>query len=195
MTLPLTRENRDKVWTYEDYLQLPEDGNRYEIIEGVLYVSPTPFTVHQLLSRRLLFVFYEMERRGEGYIYNAPTGLKLDGGNPVEPDLIFLRADQRHQIKRKYILGPPHLVVEILSPGTARLDRVKKMRLYAKNRIPHYWLLDPDSKVLEVLKLGEQHYSLEATLESGDHYESPDFPGLHLDLSQLFEDMPGEDED
>ena len=77
-------------------------------------------------------------------------------------------------------------MVEILSPGTARLDRVKKLRLYAKNRIPHYWLLDPDSKVLEALKLGEQH--------CGDHYESPDFPGLHLDLSQLFEDMPGEED-
>jgi Uma2 family endonuclease len=194
MTIPLLRENREKVWTYDDYLQLPNDGNRYEIIEGVLYVSPAPLTPHQLLSRRLQFCFYELERQGLGYIYNAPTGLMLDGGTTVEPDLIYLRADQRSQIKRKYILGSPYLIVEVLSPGTARLDRVKKLRLYAKNQIPHYWLLDPESKVLEVMKLVGIHYSMEATLESGDSYESLDFPGFKIDLAALFEDIPGEED-
>lgn len=190
----MLRENHDKVWTYDDYLQLPNDGNRYEIIEGVLYVSPVPWTPHQVLSRRLQFAFYELERQGFGYIYNAPTGLMLDGGTTVEPDLIYLRADQRSQIKRKYILGAPHLIVEVLSPGTVRLDRVKKLRLYSKNQIPHYWLLDPESKVLEVMKLVGSHYRMEATLESGDSYESDDFPGLKLNLSELFEDIPGEDD-
>jgi len=194
MTVPILRENHEKVWTYDDYLQLPNDGNRYEIIEGVLYVSPVPWTPHQVLSRRLQFAFYELERQGFGYIYDAPTGLMLDGGTTVEPDLIYLRADQRSQIKRKYILGAPHLIVEVLSPGTARLDRVKKLRLYSKNQIPHYWLLDPESKVLEVMKLVGSHYRMEATLESGDSYESDDFPGLKLNLSELFEDIPGEDD-
>lgn len=141
----------------------------------------------------MLFHFYAKEQAREGFIYGG-TGLVLDDGATVEPDLIYLRADQRSQIKRKYILGAPHLIVEVLSPGTARLDRVKKLRLYAKNRIPHYWLLDPESKVLEVLKLTGSNYSMEATLESGDLYESPDFPGLNIDLAALFEDIPGEED-
>jgi Uma2 family endonuclease len=72
-------------WTYEDYLRLPEDGKRYEIIDGVLYVSAAPLTKHQLISRRLQFFFYQFELEGAGFVYNAPVDLLMRAAPRFSP--------------------------------------------------------------------------------------------------------------
>lgn len=172
-----------KYWTYADVQRLPEDGKRYEVIDGVLYVSPAPRTIHQLLSRRLQFFFYQFELEEAGYIYNAPTDLRMDGCDPVEPDLIFLTADQCDQIQDKWIDGPPYLLVEILSPKSGSRDRVKKLRKYAQNKVPFYLIVDPKASTFEVLELDGETYRLTHALEPG---ESWTFRGKTLDLTQLF---------
>jgi Uma2 family endonuclease len=128
--------DRHKFWTYEDSLSLPSDGQRYEILDGVLYVSPSPSSLHQILSRRLQFFFYQFEQEGLGYIFNAPKDLLMPGCTPVQPDLIYLSRDQRGHIRDKYLQGVPHLVAEILSPSTRSLDRVKKLNRFAQNGVP-----------------------------------------------------------
>ena len=184
MTLQL---DLDKVWTYEDYLAIPDDGQRYEVIDGVLYVSPSPRQIHQLISRRLQFFFYQFELEGQGFIYNAPMDLLMPGCTPVQPDLIFLTRAQRPLICDKYIDGVPLLVVEILSPSTRSYDRVKKLNRYAKSGLPYYVIVDPEDPSFEVFALDNGTYRLEHSLGHGDSWE---FQGKTLDLTALFLPLP-----
>lgn len=181
--------DRHKVWTYEDSLSLPTDGQRYEVLDGVLYVSPSPGTLHQILSRRLQFFFYQLELEGMGYIFNAPMDLLMPGCTPVQPDLIYLRREQRGQIKEKYLEGVPYLVAEILSPSTRSLDRVKKLNRFAQNGVPYYLLVDPEACTLEVLSLRDGRYSIES-LGIEDRWE---FEGRVLEMAALFEPLPEEE--
>lgn len=174
--------DREHYWTYEDSLTLPDDGRRYEIIDGVLYVSPSPRTWHQTLSRRLQFFFYQFEVAGQGYVFDAPMDLLMPGCTPVQPDLIFLTRDQKPMIEEKAIVGVPHLLVEILSPGTRSLDRVKKLNRYAQNAVPFYLIVDPDAACMEVLIFGTKDYHVLALSEE-DEWE---FLGRKLDLAALF---------
>lgn len=160
--------SQEKVWTYEDVQRLPEDGRSYEVIDGVLYVSPSPHQIHQLLSRRLQFFFYQFELEDQGYIYDAPMDLIMPGCTPVQPDLMFLLPEQFHQIQEKWIEGPPHVVVEILSPDSASRDRVRKLRKYASCGVPYYLLVDPVAQTLEVLHLDGATYRVAETKEPGD---------------------------
>ncbi|MFA7484316.1 MAG: Uma2 family endonuclease [Vulcanimicrobiota bacterium] len=177
----------DRYWTYEDYLQLPDDRNRYEIIHGRLYVSPPPRTFHQTVSRRIQFLLYRLEQEKKGFIFNAPVGLMIPGGTPVEPDLVYLRTEQRQFIEERYINGPPHLVVEILSPSTASRDRTLKLNLYAQARVPHYWIVDPDACTLEVYHLKGDHYLVHAALDKdGSYTATEEAEGLEIHLPEIF---------
>ena len=179
MTLQLDSE---RVWTYEDYQALPDDGRRYEIIDGVLYMSPSPRTIHQLVSRRLQFFFYQFELEGRGFIYDAPVDLLMPGCTPVQPDLIFLQREQEALVTEKCIQGIPHLVVEILSSNRS-YDRVKKLNKYAKNGIPFYIIVDPEDPAFEVYRLDGQTYRLEHSLTLGDTWQ---WEEKTLDLTALF---------
>ena len=176
----------DKFWTYQDYLELPDDRNRYEVIHGRLYVSPPPRTFHQTVSRRLQFLFYQLEREQKGYIFDAPVGLMIPGATPVEPDLIYLRADQKDLIEEKFINGPPHLIVEILSPSTASRDRTLKLNLYAGAGVPHYWIVDPDSCTIEVYHLKDDHYQVMAALNKDESYTAVEAEGIEVRLAEIF---------
>lgn len=186
MTLSL-RQDRDKVWTYQDYLSLPEDGKRYEIIDGVLYVSPSPLSIHQLLSKRLQFFLYQFELDGLGYVYAAPLDVHMPGCTPVQPDLIYLTREQRGFIQERGIFGAPHLLVEILSPGTRSLDRVKKLNKYAAAGVPNYIMVEPEASILEWLQLDGHGYRLAQSLGEGDSWT---FQGKSLPLSDLFAELP-----
>lgn len=183
MTISL---QEDKFWTYQDYLALPDDRNSYEIIHGRLYVSPPPRTFHQTVSRRIQYVLYQLELKGRGFIFDAPVGLMIPGATPVEPDLIFLTPEQRDQIAEKYIDGPPHLIVEILSPSTASRDRTLKLNLYAEAGVPHYWIVDPDACTLEVFHLVESHYQVKAALNKDETYTATEVEGVELSLAEIF---------
>ncbi|MEW6279160.1 MAG: Uma2 family endonuclease [Candidatus Eremiobacterota bacterium] len=188
MALHLERDDRE--WTYEDYLQLPDDGNRYEIIDGRLYVSPAPSPYHQTLSRRVQFWFYPLELAGQGQIFNAPVDLLMAGATPVQPDLVFLGPEQASMITRRALEGVPTLVVEILSASTAGRDRTIKCHKYASCGVPHYWILDPFARTLEMYRLVEGHYRLERALGEHDRYECADFPGVVVDMAALFAGIP-----
>lgn len=180
MTLSLDPE---KDWTYEDYSQIPEDGQVYQVIDGRLFVTPSPVSIHQVISRRLLVFFYQFEMEGRGFIFHAPMDLILRGGTPVQPDLLYLTHDQRGMVKEKFIEGSPHLVVEILSPSTRSLDRVTKMNLYAANKIPLYVLVEPQDQTVEIFRFENGHYFLDQALDQDGSWE---FQGKRLELKTLF---------
>jgi Uma2 family endonuclease len=177
-----------KIWTYDDYCSLPNDGQRYEIIEGRLYVNPAPTSAHQIVSKRLQYQFYELERAGQALVFNAPFDVFLPGTSPVQPDLVVLTPEQRALVQKKGLYGVPTVIIEILSPGTSSYDGIIKLKRYAASGVPWYWLVDLQDRSLEVLRLQDDgHYLIEAALIEGDVY-SPDAPfPVVVDLTALFD--------
>src|SRR5256885_1751772 len=139
--------------TIADWDAIPYDEwNRYEIIEGELFVSCSPGLTHQMVSTNLLVsIGIFLETNPVGTVVTTP-GLILSNFSGVIPDLVFFSRQQRNTIvKDDRLHGPPALVIEILSPGSAniRRDRIVKLQLYAKHGVPEYWLIDPKNLIVE----------------------------------------------
>jgi Uma2 family endonuclease len=149
-------------WTYEDWLRLPDDGWQYEVIKGVLYMVPTPTTTHQRVCFNLalgLGTFVRERRLGE--VFTAPVDVYLpDQETPVQPDLLFIAAGRREIIRERGIEGAPDLVIEVLSPRTWWRDRRVKLPLYEETGVPECWLVDPQSRSVEVYHREGATYSL-----------------------------------
>jgi Uma2 family endonuclease len=147
-----TISNPIKVFSYQDYLKLPEEpGYRYEVLEGMLVKDPSPNVIHQRVSRRLQRIledyFLKVDSRGE--IFDAPLDVTLGDITVVQPDLFYVSGEQKVIIKESRIDGPPTLIVEILSPSSGRKDRLQKMRIYQQAQVQHYWIVNPEEKTLE----------------------------------------------
>jgi Uma2 family endonuclease len=175
------------VLTYDDYCELPNDRNRYEILDGELSVTPAPAAKHQIALgnlHRILSVYVFANHFGR--LMLAPTDLILAATSVVQPDLIFIGNDRIQVVTERGVEGTPTLVIEILSPTTHRTDRQTKAQLYAKYGVPHYWLMDPDTHVLEAYELSGEQYNLVIKAQDGDVFSPPLFPGLSFQISDLW---------
>jgi len=173
--------------TYRDYEALPDDGKRYEVIEGELYVSPSPTPRHQFILRNIQWRFLEaFQATGKGEVLFAPIDVVLDEGNVVQPDIVFIRTERAGIIGPKNIQGAPDLVIEILSPNTRRTDTQVKFALYARFNVLHYWIVDPDSERVETFRLQDGAYRSAGACSSPETMAPEDFPGLTLDLKAVF---------
>ncbi len=170
---------------YQEYAQIPNDGQRHEIVGGQHIVNPAPYTYHQKLSGRIHFQLYsQIEQRELGEVYSAPTDLQLSEIDIVQPDLIVVLERHRKIITQAKIDGTPDLVVEILSPSTVHYDRKKKKDLYLRSGVPEYWIVDPDRHVVEqfVLKAGVyEHFGNQA-----DSIVPQCLPDVCVDLSVVW---------
>ncbi len=137
-------------WTREEVLALPDDGNRYELIDGELLVSPSPRWLHQravLALVRRVDPYVRQHRLGStGF---APCDLDLEHGQLVQPDLFVIRLRNGREPLDWAELGVPRLVSEVLSPSTAFNDRNRKRRKYQRSRINEYWIVDTDARLIE----------------------------------------------
>ncbi len=143
-------------WTYEDYAALPDDGNRYEIIDGVLYLMPSPAERHQAASVNFTFELVSYLRQtGLGRLFHAPfdVELPLTPTVTVQPDIVVVLHANQGIITRSRIRGVPDLVIEILSPGTMGYDRRVKQDAYARAGVPEVWFADPANTTVELLAL------------------------------------------
>jgi Uma2 family endonuclease len=175
------------VLTYDDYRDLPNDRNRYEILDGELSVTPAPSTKHQRISGRLyLILAHHVLANQLGDIYAAPTDLILAPTTVVQPDLLFIGTDRRGIVTERAIEGSPTLVIEILSVTTRRMDRQTKAQLYAKHEVPHYWLIDPDQQTLEAYELAGDQYNLVFNAQNAEVFTPSLFPGLSIRLADLW---------
>ncbi|MEW5921450.1 MAG: Uma2 family endonuclease [Bacillota bacterium] len=176
-------------YTYEDYLQIPEEpGYRFEILEGILVKEPSPSMHHQRVSRELgcqLITFFN-NFDPEGELFFAPLDVTLATGNVLQPDILFVSGARKEVMREERIDGPCDLVVEIMSPTNRRKDRLRKMEIYRKAGIPHYWLADPEENTLEAFMLRDGNYTLVVAGGPGDKFTHPEFPGLDLDLDRVF---------
>lgn len=176
-------------WTYEDWLRLPSDGYRYEILNGELHMTPPPSLKHQhvvtKLSRRMgAFI----EERGLGWLWVSPVGVRLPNQPvPVQPDVVFVRAERRDVIGDDYVEGTPDLVVEVLSPSNWLYDRREKLRAYQEAGVPEYWIVDCRARTVEVRVLEEGRYTLQAEFRSGEAARSQVLAGFQVVVDDLFE--------
>lgn len=173
--------------TYSDYQLLPDDGTRYEIIAGELYMTPAPVTRHQLIVGRLTQALMNyLDIHPIGTVLAAPTDVLLSETDVVQPDLLFVHNDSQARITEKNIQGPPNVVVEILSPGTSARDRQLKRNRYEHFGVAEYWLVDPNRDEIELLRLASGHYHSEPVLTRPMTLTSPLFPELSVSLDGLF---------
>jgi Uma2 family endonuclease len=166
--------------TYRDYEALPDDGRRYEIHDGELCVTPAPTPQHQIISMNLVGALLAHAKAAGGLLLAAPLDVILADTSIVQPDLVYLTADQRGRVSRRGIEGLPTLAVEILSPSTKRIDRLTKPRLYARHRVPFLWLVDPDARTLEAFVLQGDRYALALKAAGTEPVAPPPFPSLAL---------------
>ena len=151
----------DVKFTFQDWLQTPEDGLRHEILDGDHVVTPSPNLHHQRISRRIHHQLYEqIELTGRGEVFYAPAGVRLSDEDVVEPDLFIVLAERSEIMLETHVDGAPDLVVEILSKSTGRRDRGIKKSRYARFGVPEYWIVDPVGNVVERYLLSEGGYCL-----------------------------------
>lgn len=175
--------------TYQDYLDIPEEpGYRFEILDGMLIKEPSPSVMHQRASRKLQRILedYFEEVDPEGEVFNAPLDVTPLDFNVVQPDLFYVSGEQKLIVKEARIDGPPVLVVEVMSPSSARKDRLRKMQIYQKAQVQHYWLVDPQEKTLECFAWRDGVYALVASGMDEDIVEHPNFAGLSIPLKSLW---------
>ena len=183
------RHTMPALLTYDDYCLIPNDGKRYEVIHGELFMSPSPVFRHQRISFNLnkqVGVF--IEESDLGYMLFAPMDVLLSEHNVVQPDLLFISNDRASIITEKNIQGAPDLLIEILSEGNRRHDEVVKRKLYESHGVQEYWVIDPVLETVKVYQLEEARYAkaIELSVEQGDVLTSPLLPGFECALVDVF---------
>jgi len=177
------------VLTYDDLLLTPDDGKRYEILEGDLYVTAAPNLAHQHCVGMLLQIIAPHVRTGGlGRVYVAPADVLLSNISVVEPDLVFVSRERLAILTAANVRGTPDLAIEVLTPSTESVDRGRKMQIYAQYGLPHYWLVDPAARFAEAYRLGVGGYELAARAEGEQPFTAPPFPELTIPLAELWSD-------
>ena len=173
--------------TYEDYVSLPDDGRRYEILDGELAVRPSPLIRHQIVSRNLQRLLdRHVEAHDLGLFLDAPVDVILESTTVVVPDLVFVSKARMAIVSERAIEGSPDLIVEILSPSTERRDRGAKMKLYARFGIPSYWIVDIEQRTIEVFELGTDGYRPACAAKGEEMFTAAPFPDLEIRLREIW---------
>lgn len=149
-------------WTYNSYATLPDDGQRYEIVDGVLFMTPAPNIPHQKVAQRLFrYLAALVEDADLGQVFIAPVDVELSPQVVVQPNLIVILNANIQKITSSRVVGAPDLVVEVSSPATVGYDRRAKQDAYAHAGIPEYWIAHPGEQMVEALVLeGNAYQSL-----------------------------------
>ena len=145
-------------YTYEDWLSIPEDSSRlYEIVDGELFVSPPPRLRHQQVAVSLTRILSTLALQHDlGEVLTSPVGVRLENDTVTEPDVLFVASDRLHIMDWDgYVLGPPDLVVEVLSPSNREYDRSLKRKRYLTSGVAELWIVDADEGTIEVWRPGE----------------------------------------
>ncbi len=173
--------------TYADYAALPDDGRRYELIDGELVVNPAPGVPHQRVVFALARILADhVESRRLGGVLISPLDVILDDSTTVQPDIVYLSSSREDRAATRGIEGPPSLAVEVLSPARPRHDLVTKRKLYARHRVPHYWMVDSENRTLEGLVLRAGEYETEALFSAGEIAALRPFPDLEIPLAKIW---------
>jgi len=172
--------------TYQDYLETPDDGQRYELIDGEIIVSPSPILLHQLAVLELAVILRAYARQhGAGRVALSPIDVRLAANIVVQPDVAFVRrgsaADNPAEAR---IAGSPELMIEVLSLSNAGHDLVRKRELYARYGVPEYWIVDPIRRTIVALTLVDGQYA--EIPQENESFDSAALIGLTIDVPAFF---------
>ncbi|HEY0782864.1 MAG TPA: Uma2 family endonuclease [Thermoanaerobaculia bacterium] len=168
-----------------DYRNLPDEP-RCELLYGRFYLSPSPSSLHQTTIANLWQLLRGIARKTGGFTALAPLDVALADHSVVQPDVIYVAAERRSIVGDR-IDGAPDLLVEVLSPGTARRDRGEKLKLYAECGVKEYWVVDVAERQIEFLI--NRGGAFVVTMASDGLYRSPALPEITLDLAQLWSEV------
>jgi Uma2 family endonuclease len=173
--------------TYPELRLMPDDGKRYELVDGEVFVSPSPSEKHQrVLARLHLNLGAYAERKKLGRVYFAPFDVVFGEKTALQPDLIFVSEARLGIIGPEYILGAPDLVVEILSPHRISYDRVTKLEQYALHGVAEYWVIDPMADKIDLYERSGERYQQRASLTGDEALTTHLLPGWELPVKSLF---------
>lgn len=180
--------------TYEEFMRLPEEKGRCELISGWVVREPSPGCLHQVAVGNLYRLLWNHARHaGSGHVFLGPFDTVLSRANVFQPDLLYIASEHAHVITPKNVQGPPDLAVEVISPSSARKDRILRLRQYAIFGVREYWIIDPVQQTIEVFTLndapgegGEPRYEAAGVFTPGTSMRSGLLPGFTCDPAEVF---------
>lgn len=173
------------VWTYSEYARLPDDGNRYEVIDGEVLVTPAPTTGHQHFAGNLYQLLRAYVGKHDlGFVF-FDVDLLFVTGQFLRPDLVFVPKAGREGLTDRGVETPPGLIIEVMSPSSRAIDRVKKPARYGDFGVPEYWVVDPDQHVVWVYRFdrGAEPERVESTVV---WQPEPSLPALEIPIAGVF---------
>ncbi len=173
--------------TVDDYRLMPETGPRYQLIEGDLIMAPAPNRYHQDITRNLEFLLLKyLEKHPIGKLYHAPFDVYLSQFNVFQPDIVFVAKGRLSILTDAGAEGAPNLIIEILSPRTANLDRESKRKVYAREGVEELWIIDPTVETITVFRFEVDPEQPVAVHRLKDTISSPCLPGFKLRVRDIF---------
>ena len=173
--------------SFADLERAPEDGRRYELYDGEVYVVPAPILRHQVVQYALTEELRAICRQHGGFAIGSPIDVVFSEHDVLQPDAVYFRSARTHLLDLdSAIRHAPDLCVEILSPSTEATDRGRKMQMFARYGVPEYWIVDPVQEVIEVLRLEAGSYVLVQRAAGDAAVESAVVPGTALRAGSLF---------
>lgn len=182
----------EKIITYQEYkeLEFGEDDNfQYELLNGILMRKGSPTIQHQRIAGNIYFhlrLYVENKKLGE--VFTAPLDVVLDEYNAPQPNVIFVGKEKGFILneEEQVIIGVPDIVVEVLSPGSIKKDRIEKKSIYEKAQVPEFWIVDPNNKNVEIQYLQNGKYELFDFVEESGIIKSSVLKDFSLDLGNIF---------
>lgn len=182
-------------WTVEDYMALDEE-QRHELIRGRLVVTPSPSFAHQRTNYELgRIIGNHITDEDLGVCVEAPADVVLADDTVLQPDFLFVAKDRFPDLYDGHSLtGAPDLVVEVLSPGTVKRDRIQKMDLYGEGGVEWLLLVDPEARFVEVFRLEDESgkYRRDDRAADDDVLTLDCFPGLDIPLAEVWFEPPSD---
>jgi Uma2 family endonuclease len=173
--------------TAAEYFDLPETTQPTQLLDGELIEMPAPELIHQDIVLNIAVLLRQITLVTGGKVYVSPVDVHLNDQNVSQPDVLWTAPDSNCKPEgTKYLAGAPDLIVEVLSPSTARYDRTTKFLLYEKHGVHEYWIVDPHRQYLEVWRLEGAEYLLQGSYGVGERFESAVLKGATILLSAVF---------
>lgn len=188
--MPAVKVVRPRV-SYADLQQAPEDGRRYELYDGEVFVVPAPMPRHQLVLLNLEDLLRAYTTAHGGAVLVSPIDILFSDYDVLQPDLVFFSPPRARLIQLdEPIRHAPDIAIEILSPSTAATDRGKKMQMFARYAVPECWIVDPIARTIEVYRLEGAAYVLVQAASAAENVRSATIAGLELPAERIFPANP-----
>ena len=173
-------------YTYEDYLALEDDENRYELIDGSLYMMTMPSWQHQKISGGLFYQLYHFLKGKPCDVYHPPFDVRLSNNTVVQPDIMVVC--DKSKLGDRGCKGAPDMIIEILSPSSIRHDTITKLNKYLQAGVREYWVVNPEDKIVNVHTLDDDKY-ITKVYSDEDTVAVHVLDGCVLDMREVFTEI------